>query len=120
MTIDMVAKATFTPGNTVTHPRHGQGEVRSNCGLTTVVRFAHGLEEVCTDELKAVFGLNAAVTSGVVSPASEVILRAQAGHSICERHLGRFFQITHIVVAPSIVGVPPHLACLAYSQAGGR
>ncbi len=64
--------------NTVTHHRHGQGEVLFERGLTTVVRFAHSIEEVRTDELKAVFGLMAAVTSGVVSPASEVILRAQA------------------------------------------
>jgi superfamily II DNA or RNA helicase len=70
--------ATFTIGIAVIHHRHGQGEVLFDRGQTTIVRFAHGLEEVRTSELKAVLGLIDAVTSGVVSPTSEVILRAQA------------------------------------------
>ena len=68
----------FTAGDAVIHARHGQGEVLFTRGLTTVVRFTHGLEEVRTPELNAVLGLEAAVRSGVLSPTSEVILRAQA------------------------------------------
>lgn len=68
----------FTAGDAVIHTRHGQGEVLFDRGLTTVVRFKHGLEEVRTAELKAVLSLGAAVRSGVGSPTSEVILRTQA------------------------------------------
>ncbi len=68
----------FTAGDVVVHTRHGQGEVLFVRGLTTVVRFTHGLEEVRTAEIKAVLGLEAAVRSGKLAPTSEVILRAQA------------------------------------------
>lgn len=68
----------FAAGNVVIHVKHGQGEVLFDRGLTTVVRFTHGLEEVRTAELQAILGLAAAVRSGTVSPASEVILRAQS------------------------------------------
>ena len=68
----------FTVGDVVVHTRHGQGEVLFARGLTTVVRFTHGLEEVRTPELNTVLGLDAAVRSGVLSPTSEVILRTQA------------------------------------------
>ena len=68
----------FTVGDVVVHTRHGQGEVLFARGLTTVVRFTHGLEEVRTAELNTVLGLDAAVRSGVLSPTSEVILRTQA------------------------------------------
>lgn len=68
----------FTVGDLVVHTRHGQGEILFARGLTTVVRFTHGLEEVRTAELKAVLGLEAAVRLGALSPTSEVILRTQA------------------------------------------
>lgn len=68
----------FAVGDLVVHTRHGQGEILFARGLTTVVRFTHGLEEVRTAELKAVLGLEAAVRLGALSPTSEVILRTQA------------------------------------------
>jgi len=68
----------FTPTDMVIHPRHGQGEVLFDRGLTTVVRFTHGLEEVRKQELKPVLALEAAIQSGIVAPTSEVILRTQA------------------------------------------
>lgn len=68
----------FTIGDLVIHARHGQGEVLFDRGLTTVVRFTHGLEEVRTAELKPVLSLVAAVRYGALSPTSEVILRTQA------------------------------------------
>lgn len=68
----------FIAGDVVIHKRHGQGEVLLDHGLTTVVRFTHGLEEVRTPELNTVLGLEAAVRSGVLSPTSEVVLRTQA------------------------------------------
>ena len=72
------AEPAFTVGHIVIHPRHGQGEVLFYRGQTSVVRFAHGLEEVRSNELKAILGLAAAVQSGVISPTSEVVLRTQA------------------------------------------
>jgi len=68
----------YKSGVTVTHPRHGQGEVIFDRGETNIVRFAHGLEEVRTSELKSVLGLFEAIKSDVVSPTAEVVLRAQA------------------------------------------
>ncbi len=68
----------LTAGDTVVHPRHGQGEVLFARDLTTVVRFLHGLEELRTTELTQVLGLLAAVQSGTVSPTAEVVLRAQS------------------------------------------
>jgi superfamily II DNA or RNA helicase len=68
----------FTATDIVIHSRHGQGEVLFDRGLTTVVRFTHGLEEVRTQELKPVLSLEAAIQSGTVAPTSEVILRTQA------------------------------------------
>lgn len=72
------AEIVFSAGNVVIHAKHGQGEVLFDRGLTTVVRFTRGLEEVRTVELHAILGFAAAVRSGTVSPASEVILRAQS------------------------------------------
>ena len=72
------AEPAITVGHIVIHTRHGQGEVLFDRGQTSVVRFAHGLEEVRSNELKAVLGLAAAVRSGVISPTSEVVLRTQA------------------------------------------
>lgn len=69
---------TFLAGGAVIHAKHGQGEVLFDRGLTTVVRFTHGLEEVRTQELKPVLALDAAILSGAIAPTSEVILRAQA------------------------------------------
>lgn len=69
---------TFIAGGSVLHAKHGQGEALFDRGLTTVVRFTNGLEEVQTAELTAVLGLAAAVRAGVFSPTSEVILRTQA------------------------------------------
>lgn len=68
----------FIAGDAVLHQRHGQGEVLFDRGVTTVVRFAHGLEEVRTNELQAILNLISALKSGVVSPANEVVLKAQA------------------------------------------
>jgi ERCC4-related helicase len=65
-------------GVNVIHARHGQGEVIFDRGQTNIVRFAHGLEEVRTSELKSVLGLIDSITSNIVSPTSEVILRTQA------------------------------------------
>lgn len=68
----------FLAGGAVIHPKHGQGEVLFDRGLTTVVRFPHGLEEVRTQELNPVLALEAAIRLSAVSPTSEVILRTQA------------------------------------------
>ncbi len=74
-------ESSFTIGHVVVHARHGQGEVLFVRGLTTVVRFTHGLEEVRTSELNTVLNLIESVRLGVLSPNSEVIFRAQA-HAI--------------------------------------
>jgi len=81
MTFSTAAQETaqaFTASDIVIHARHGQGEVLFDRGLTTVVRFAHGLEEIRTQELKPLLALEAAIRSGTLAPTSEVILRTQA------------------------------------------
>lgn len=64
-------------GALVLHPRHGQGTVLLTDRDTTVVRFAHGIEQVLTTELASVASVSEAVTTGQIAPSIEVALRIQ-------------------------------------------
>jgi hypothetical protein len=48
----------------VLHARHGQGTVLLTDRDTTVVRFAHGIEQVFTKELTPVASVSEALTKG--------------------------------------------------------
>jgi ERCC4-related helicase len=64
-------------GALVMHPRHGQGTVLLTESDTTVVRFAHGIEQVLTHELAPVASVSEAVATGQLAPPIEVALRIQ-------------------------------------------
>lgn len=62
----------------VLHERHGQGTVLLTDGDTTVVRFAHGIEQVFTKELTPIASVSEALTKGQLAPSLEVAARVQA------------------------------------------
>ena len=62
----------------VLHARHGQGTTLLTDRDTTVVRFAHGIEQVFTKELTQVASVSEALTMGQMAPSLEVALRVQA------------------------------------------
>lgn len=68
----------FAADTPVLHPRHGQGTVLLTDRDTTVVRFAHGIEQVFTSELTALVSVDAAVSGAQTSSPLEVVLRVQA------------------------------------------
>lgn len=70
--------AAHQPNASVLHPRHGQGTVLLTDRDTTVVRFAHGIEQVFSSELTPVVSVSEAVKEGRVAPSLEVVLRVQA------------------------------------------
>lgn len=63
----------------VQHPKFGLGNVLVDNGVTKIVRFAHGIEEVETGSLEDRVSVAAAVSGGVVSSPLEGCLRAMAG-----------------------------------------
>lgn len=69
---------TYQANASVLHARHGQGTVMLTDGDTTVVRFAHGIEQVFTSELTPVASVSEALTTGRLAPSLEVVLRIQA------------------------------------------
>ncbi len=62
----------------VLHVRHGQGTVLLTDGDTTVVRFAHGIEQVFTNDLTPVASVSETLTKGQLAPSLEVTARVQA------------------------------------------
>ena len=69
---------TYQANALVLHARHGQGTVLLTDGDTTVVRFAHGIEQVFTKELTPVASVSEALTKGQLAPSLEVVARVQA------------------------------------------
>jgi ERCC4-related helicase len=69
---------TYQPNALVLHVQHGQGAVLVMDGHTTVVRFAHGIEQVLTRELTPFASVSEALTKGQVAPSLEVATRVQA------------------------------------------
>lgn len=59
----------------VSHPAFGRGVVEFSKGETTLVRFAHGIEECLTRELTVLRSVADDYRSGRLSPASPVVLR---------------------------------------------
>jgi hypothetical protein len=62
----------------VLHARHGQGTVLLKDGDTTVVRFAHGIEQVFTKELTPVASVSEALKEGQLAPSLDVATRVQS------------------------------------------
>ena len=63
----------------VHHPKFGLGHVVVDNGITKVVRFTHGIEEVESESLEDRVSVSAAVSGGVVSSPLEGCLRAASG-----------------------------------------
>lgn len=68
-----------SPQKQVHHPKFGLGNVLVDNGLTKVVRFTHGIEEVEAGSLEDRVSVSAAVSGGVVSSPLEGCLRAMSG-----------------------------------------
>ena len=68
-----------SPQKQVHHPKFGLGNVLVDNGLTKVVRFTHGIEEVESGSLEDRVSVAAAVSAGVVSSPLEGCLRAMSG-----------------------------------------
>ena len=68
-----------SPQKQVHHPKFGLGNVLVDNGLTKVVRFTHGIEEVESGSLEDRVSVSAAVSGGVVSSPLEGCLRAISG-----------------------------------------
>lgn len=67
-----------SPQKQVHHPKFGLGNVLVDNGLTKVVRFTHGIEEVESGSLEDRVSVSAAVSGGVVSSPLEGCLRAMS------------------------------------------
>ncbi|CAM5319971.1 DEAD/DEAH box helicase [Eoetvoesiella caeni] len=75
----MMAEGTTDQDNAlVLHARHGQGTVLLTDRDTTVVRFAHGIEQVFTNELTPVASVSETLTMGQLAPSLDVAVRIQA------------------------------------------
>ena len=70
--------STLTPNQDVLHSKHGHGQVLIVSGLTAVVRFIHGIEEVPITEVKRVTSVIDALRSGEWSANDQAVLRVQA------------------------------------------
>lgn len=68
----------LNPGQDVSHARHGQGQVLLVLGLTAVVRFVHGIEEVPITDVKKFLSVVDALRSNDWSVADQAVLRVQA------------------------------------------
>jgi ERCC4-related helicase len=62
----------------VNHPKFGLGSVELDKGQTKLIRFAHGFEEVPSNELETRLSVREALASGHFSSPLETVLRAQA------------------------------------------
>jgi ERCC4-related helicase len=62
----------------VNHPKFGLGAVELDKGQTKLIRFAHGFEEVPSNELETRLSVREALVSGHFSSPLETVLRAQA------------------------------------------
>jgi len=68
----------LAPAQDVSHAKHGHGQVLMVSGLTAVVRFVHGIEEVPVTEVKKLTSVVDALRSGEWSAADQALLRVQA------------------------------------------
>jgi SNF2 family DNA or RNA helicase len=68
----------FAEGAIVSHPRHGQGTVRADLGVTVLVRFEHGVEECKKSDLEARLSLIERLQRSPWDVPLEVISRIQA------------------------------------------
>lgn len=62
----------------VIHARHGQGTLMMLEVDTAVIRFAHGIEQLLLSELTPVVNVEDAIAEQLISPSTEVVLKAQA------------------------------------------
>ena len=61
----------LAPAQDVSHAKHGHGQVLMVSGLTAVVRFVHGIEEVPVTEVKKLTSVVDALRSGEWSAADQ-------------------------------------------------
>lgn len=88
------------PGAPVVHARHGQGMVMMTDRDTTVARFAHGIEQVFTSELRLVTSVENAVERLELAPSLEVGLRVQAEAAVSVNDAWGVFTRSRITLLP--------------------
>jgi len=74
----MIRRDQLKAGGIVMHAAHGQGELMMTDRDTAVVRFAHGIEQVFSNELTNVVSVAEAAEQGTFAPSLEVALKVQA------------------------------------------
>ena len=92
--------AVMQAGGLVMHARHGQGTVMMTDGDTTVARFAHGIEQVFSSELRAVTSVAGAVQAKKLAPSLEVGLRVQAEAIVSVNDAWGVFTRSRITLLP--------------------
>ena len=74
----MTSETTFSPSDLVRHTRFGNGKVEFDKGLTTLVRFEHGIEEIDKAELSRFSSPEQALGNDTWDAPLEVVTRSQA------------------------------------------
>ncbi|MEH2096654.1 DEAD/DEAH box helicase [Nostoc sp.] len=90
----------FKQGNSVSHPKHGNGQVRTDEGTTVIVRFEHGLEECPREELARLSSLQEAINSLKSHNSLEVIARVQALAIRSVNDVWGIFSLARIALLP--------------------
>jgi SNF2 family DNA or RNA helicase len=90
----------FERGDRVSHPSHGNGQVRSDEGTTVIVRFEHGLEECPRQELTRLSSLQEAINSCEWHNHLEVIARVQALAIRSVNDVWGIFSLARIALLP--------------------
>ena len=90
----------FKQGDRVSHPKHGNGQVRADEGSTIIVRFEHGLEECPREELTRLSSLQEAIISHQWHNPLESITRVQALAIRSVNDVWGIFSLARIALLP--------------------
>jgi len=90
----------FKQGDRVSHPKYGNGQVRSDEATTVIVRFEHGLEECPKEELTRLSSLQEAINSSEWHNPLEVITRIQALAIHSVNDVWGIFSLARITLLP--------------------
>lgn len=90
----------FNSGDSVSHPKYGEGQVRSDEESTLIVRFEHGLEECPKEELTRLSSLQEAIKSFQWDEPLEAIARVQALAIRSVNDVWGIFSLARIALLP--------------------
>lgn len=90
----------FSPGDLVRHAKFGNGKVEFDKGLTTLVRFDHGIEAIDKAELTRISSPEQALTTALWDSPLEVLTRAQAAAIVSVNDTWGVFSRSKIALLP--------------------